>query len=394
MVAVRTVVVSLAGWAAAANAAQMNLQTPVTPVARDIYQLHTLMLIITIAVAVIVFGVMLYAILRHRKSLGHDAQPFHKNTVVEILWTVIPFLILLGMAYPATMAVLEQKSAAGSTMTIKVTAYQWKWRYDYLEDKLGFMSNLATPPEVINAEKDMADHAGMDHMDGMDMDHTLPVKQKDYLLAVDEPLVVPTGTKIRLLLTSNDVIHAWSVPALGVKQDVVPGFVRETWFLVDKPGVYRGQCMELCGTGHAFMPIVVDARPPAEYRRWLAAKKQAIYDAAHAPKQTWTLAKLKQHGQEVYQKNCQMCHQANGKGIPGTFPALDGSPIVNRDVKAHINIVLHGSSKNPAMAAWGKMLSDEDIAAVITYERNAWDNHTGQMVLPKDILAARGGSGK
>ncbi|WP_082824136.1 cytochrome c oxidase subunit II [Crenobacter luteus] len=368
----RAFMVGLSVASTGAHAVQLNLPAPVTEIARDVYDLHTLLLVITAAIFVVVFAVMFYSLFRHRKAAGHKARLFHENTTVEVIWTVIPFLILVGMAWPATRVILDQKSTRGEDMTIKVTGYQWKWRYDYLDEKVGFMSHLATPRTAIENGSAKGDH---------------------YLLEVDEPLVVPTGKKVRLLLTANDVIHAWWVPALGVKQDAIPGFVRDTWFKVDQPGIYRGQCAELCGKDHGFMPIVVDARAPADYEQWLAAKKAAAAAGAGDPDKVWSLADLMARGEKAYLQNCVACHQANGKGIPGAFPSLVGTPMVTGDLAAHIDIVLHGSKKNPAMAAWGPQLSDTDLAAIITYERNAWGNNTGQLVQPKDIRAARGGKG-
>ena len=355
-----------------ASAAELNLQAPVTPIARQQYDLHTMLLVITCVIFALVFLVMMYAIVRHRKAAGHQAKHFHENTTVEIIWTVIPLLILIGMAWPATKAVLSQKSTRGEDMTVKVTGYQWKWRYDYLEDNFGFMSHLSTPREAIA---------------------NTAAKPVNYLLEVDEPLVVPTGKKVRLLLTANDVIHSWWVPQLGVKQDAIPGFLRDSWFRIDKPGTYRGQCSELCGKDHGYMPIVVEAKTPDDYAKWLEAKKKQMAAAADDPNKVWSLADLKARGEKVYAQNCVACHQANGKGLPGAFPALDGSRIATADKPAHIHIVLFGSQKNPAMQAWGKQLSDTDIAAVITYERNAWGNHTGELVQPKEIKAARGATG-
>ncbi|WP_231137289.1 cytochrome c oxidase subunit II [Chromobacterium paludis] len=355
--------------APAVAAAEFNLQTPATPLARTEYHLHTLLLIITGVIFLVVFLVMLYSIVRHRKAAGHQAKQFHENTTVEIIWTVLPLLILVLMALPATRAVLAQKSTRNEDMTIKITGYQWKWRYDYLDDNFGFVSHLATPREAIEGKIAKPEH---------------------YLLEVDEPLVVPIQRKIRLLLTANDVIHSWWVPQLGVKQDAIPGYLRDSWMLIDKPGTYRGQCSELCGKDHGFMPIVVVAKTPEDYAKWRDAKMKQLAASADDPNKTWTLADLKARGEKVYTQNCIPCHQANGKGIPGAFPALDGSPIVTGNKAAHIEIVLFGGKKNPAMAAWGKQLSDTDIAAVITYERNSWGNHTGQVVQPKEVKAARG----
>ncbi|MBV8045808.1 MAG: cytochrome c oxidase subunit II [Paludibacterium sp.] len=362
-------IVLLLCCSASVRAEQLNLQTPATPMAAQEYTLHTLLLIITGLIFVGVLAVMMYAIVRHRKAAGYQARQFHENTTVEILWTLIPFLILVAIAWPATRAVLAQKSVTGEDMTIKITGYQWKWRYDYLDQGFGFMSHLATP-----------------------RDDPAAVQRPEYLLEVDEPLVVPTGKKVRLLLTANDVIHSWYVPQLGVKQDAIPGYYRDTWFLVDQPGVYRGQCTELCGKDHGFMPIVVEAKSPADYDKWVAERKKAAQANADDPNKTWTLDELKARGQQVYSQNCIPCHQANGRGIPGTFPALDGSPIVTKNKAAHIDIVLNGSKRNTAMPAWGKQLSDTEIAAVITFERNAWSNHTGEFVQPKEIRAARAGA--
>ncbi|WP_244886631.1 cytochrome c oxidase subunit II [Chromobacterium amazonense] len=355
--------------APAALAAEYNLQPPVTPLARTEYHLHTLLLIITGVIFLLVFLVMLYSIIRHRKAAGHEAKQFHENTTVEIIWTIVPLLILVLMALPATRAVLAQKSTRSEDMTIKITGYQWKWRYDYLDDNFGFVSHLSTPREAIEGKL---------------------AKPPNYLLEVDEPLVVPTNRKIRLLLTANDVIHSWWVPQLGVKQDAIPGFLRDSWMLIEQPGTYRGQCSELCGKDHGFMPIVVEAKSPEDYAQWREAKLKQLAANADDPNKVWQLAELKARGEKVYTQNCIPCHQANGKGIPGAFPALDGSPIATGDKAAHIEIVLYGGKKNPAMAAWGKQLSDTDIAAVITYERNSWGNHTGQVVQPKEIKAARG----
>ncbi|WP_199102076.1 cytochrome c oxidase subunit II [Aquitalea sp. ASV11] len=352
--------------------AAFNLQAPATSLARLEYDLHSMLLWVTGLIFLLVSGVMLFAIVRHRKSRAYRARTFQENTTVEIIWTVIPLLILLAIAWPATRAVLSQKSTHGEDMTIRITGYQWKWRYDYLDDNFGFVSHLSTPRAATAAGATRPQH---------------------YLLEVDEPLVLPTGRKVRLLLTANDVIHSWWVPQLGVKQDAIPGFLRDAWFMVDKPGIYRGQCSELCGKDHGFMPIVVDARSPEDYARWRDARLKQAAAAADDPARVWTLAALRQRGETVYGQNCLPCHQASGKGIPGNFPALDGSPVVNGDKAAHLHIVFFGSQRNPAMQAWGKQLSDTDIAAVITYERNAWGNHSGQVIQPAEIHALRGSSG-
>ena len=356
-------------WKSISCAAEINLQPPVTLLAREQFHLNTLLLIITGIIFLGVLLVMLYSIIYHRKSTGREAKQFHENTTVEIIWTLIPFLILVGMALPATFAVLTQKSTRGEDMTIKITGYQWKWRYDYLDENIGFMSRLTTPRDDPRA-----------------------LQRAHYLLEVDEPLVVPVGRKVRLLLTANDVIHSWWVPALGVKQDAIPGFFRDAWFVIDKPGTYRGQCSELCGKDHGFMPIVVEAKSLPEYQAWLKKRKERAQALADDPNKVWSLPELMARGEAVYTQNCVACHQANGKGVPGNFPALAGSVIVTQNKSAHIDIVLNGSQRNSAMQAWGKQLSDTEIAAVITYERNAWGNNTGERVQPKEIQHARVGN--
>lgn len=346
---------------------QLNLQTPGAPIAGQIYDLHTLIMYVILVIFVVVFSAMFYSIYAHRKSRGHQAAHFHENTTVEVIWTIIPFFILVGMAYPATKTVLAMKDTSNPDMTVKVTGYQWKWEYDYLQDGIRFFSNLSTPSDQIANKAAKGEH---------------------YLLEVDEPMVVPTGKKIRLLLTANDVIHAWWVPAFGVKQDAIPGFIRDTWFKVDQPGTYRGQCAELCGKDHGFMPIVVEAKTPEDYVRWVADRKAKMAASADDPGKVYTLEELKARGEKVYNTHCAACHQANGAGIAGAFPALNGSKIATGDKAAHIHIVLNGKA-GTSMAAFGAQLSDTDIAAVVTYERNAWGNHTGDVIQPSAIKALR-----
>src|SRR5512134_3038472 len=280
-----------AGIAAAADTARHNLQTPVTPVARELYDLHLLMLWICALIFVGVFAVMFYSIYAHRKSVGHKALQFHENTTVEIVWTIIPFFILIGMAYPATKTVLAMKDTSNPDITIKATGYQWKWGYDYLQEGISFYSTLATPREQIEGGAPKGEH---------------------YLVEVDNPVVVPVGKKVRIITTANDVIHAWWVPALGIKQDSIPGFVRDTWFKADKVGTYRGQCAELCGKDHGFMPIVVEVVEEAKYKEWLADQKKRMAATAVDPGKQWTLDELKAHGEKVYAGNCVACHQATG----------------------------------------------------------------------------------
>ena len=349
---------------------QLNFQTPVTPIASQIYSLHTLMLAICLVIFFAVFGVMFYSILKHRKSVGHKSATFHESTTVEIAWTIIPFLIVIGMALPATKTVVAMKDTSNADLTIKATGMQWKWGYDYLKGEgegISFLSNLSTPREQIS--------------------DSTKTKGDNYLIEVDNEVYVPVNKKIRIVTTANDVIHAFAVPAFGVKQDAIPGFVRDTWFKAEKIGVYRGQCSELCGKEHAFMPIVVNVVSAEDYTKWVDGKKKAMAALADDPSKVWTVDELKQRGEKVYAANCVACHQASGKGVPGAFPALDGDLVVNGPHAAQINILLNGKN---AMPAWKAVLSDTDIAAVITYTRNSWSNKAAEnLVQPAEILAAR-----
>jgi len=353
---------------------QMNFQPPVTQIAQQIYDLHHLMLIICLVIFLAVFGVMFYSILKHRKSLGHKSASFHESTGVEIAWTVVPFLIVIGMALPATKTVVAMKDTSNADLTIKVTGMQWKWGYDYLSGEgsgISFLSNLSTPHEqVVDSTK---------------------VKNDNYLIEVDNPMVAPVNKKVRIITTANDVIHSWGIPAFGVKQDAIPGFVRDTWFKAEKVGSYRGQCVELCGKDHAFMPIVVNVLSEADYKAWVDGKKKEMAAQADDPTKTWTIDELKQRGEKVYSANCAVCHQATGKGVPGAFPALDGDPIVNGPRAEQINVVLNGKiTGNLTMPPWKALLSDTEIAAVITYTRNNWSNKAQEnIVQPAEVLAAR-----
>lgn len=354
---------------AAADPHQLNLPEPQSIIAQQIYDQHTMLLWICLVIFVGVFGVMFYSVLKHRKSLGYPAANFHHSTTVEIIWTIIPIFILVGMAYPATKTIIAMKDTSSPDITIKATGYQWKWGYDYLTGEgegISFLSNLATPKaEIENAAP----------------------KSENYLLEVDNRVVVPVGKKVRILLTANDVIHAWWVPALGIKQDAIPGFIRDTWFTADRPGVYRGQCAELCGKEHGFMPIVVEAVEPEKYAQWVSEQKTKLAAATVDVNKEFTMDELKAEGEKVYAANCVACHQANGKGIPGTFVALDGSKIATGPKAEHINIVMNGKA-GTAMAAF-KHLSDVQIAAVVTYERNAWGNTAGDLVQPSEINQLR-----
>ncbi|HEY9397389.1 MAG TPA: cytochrome c oxidase subunit II [Burkholderiales bacterium] len=369
-----------------------DFQPPVTPVAREIYDLHYLMLAICLVVFIGVFAVMFYSVFAHRKSVGAKAAQFHENTTVEIIWTLVPFIILVGTAWPATKSVLALKDTSAPDITIKATGYQWKWGYDYIKGEgegISFLSTLTTPHDQIygNAPKGV-----------------------DYLLETDNDVVVPINKKVRIITTANDVIHSWWVPAFGVKQDAVPGFVRDAWFIAEKEGVYRGQCAELCGKDHAFMPIVVRVVSADQYSDWVAKKQQELgiktgdaQVAAAAPAaapaaagavaddadKQLTKEELVARGEKIYGTTCVACHQGNGKGMPPAFPALDGSKIVNGPKAGQIDIVLHGKP-GTAMQAFGPQLSDSDIAAVITYTRNAWGNKAAEgVVQPADIKSAR-----
>jgi cytochrome c oxidase subunit 2 len=350
---------------AAADPHQLNLPEPQSIIARQIYDQHTMLLWICLVIFIGVFGTMFYSVLKHRKSQGYKAANFHHSTTVEIIWTIIPFFILVGMAYPATKTIIAMKDTSSADITIKTTGYQWKWGYDYIHGEgegISFFSSLATPhAQIQNAA----------------------AKNENYLLEVDNPLVVPVGKKVRILLTANDVIHAWWVPALGAKQDAIPGYVRDTWFTADRPGTYRGQCAELCGKEHGFMPIVVEAVEPHKYAQWVAEQKKKSAASAVDVNKVLTAEELKAEGEKVYAANCVACHQANGKGLPGTFPPLEGSKLTNGPKVDHINIVMNGKN-GTAMAAF-KHLSDVQIAAVVTYERNSWGNTAGDIVQPSEI---------
>ena len=356
--------------AGSAWALEWNLQPAATKIADDIHDLHEYVMLLIVVIFVGVFGVMFYSVFAHRKSQGHKAANFHENTTVEIIWTIIPLLILVVIAWPATRAVIAQKDTANSDMTIKVTGYQWKWGYDYLKGEgegISFVSQLATPREQIEGTAAKGEH---------------------YLLEVDNEVVVPVGKKVRILTTAADVIHAWGVPAFGAKQDAIPGFIRDIHFRAQKVGVYRGQCVELCGKEHGFMPIVVRVVSAADYTAWVGDQKKKIAAAADDPTKTYTLDELKTRGEKVYAANCVACHQANGKGTPPAFPLLDGSKLTNGPKAAHLDIVINGKP-GTAMAAFGKQLNDTEIAAVVTYERNAWSNKTGEMVQPAEIKPLR-----
>jgi len=355
----------------AAAAYQWNFQTPGTKVAQDVSDLHLLMMAIILVIFVAVFGVMFYSIYAHRKSVGHKAAQFHENTTVEVLWTVIPVLIVIVMAWPATTNLLAVRDTAQADITIKATGIQWKWGYDYIKGEgegINFFANLATPQDQIYGKAPKGEH---------------------YLLETDNHMVVPVGKKVRVLVTAADVIHAWYVPALAVKQDAIPGFIRDTAFRANKEGIYRGQCAELCGKDHGFMPIVVEVVSQEKYTAWVGEQKKKLAAVAEDPNKKWEIAELRARGEKVYAAHCVACHQANGKGVPGAFPALDGSKVVDGPLADNLAIVLNGKT-GTAMQGFGKQLSATDLAAVITYLRNAWSNQASQnLVQPAEVLAAR-----
>lgn len=340
-----------------------NMIEGVTPISREIHGLHMEMFWWCVAIGVLVFGVMLFSMIFHRKSRGVKAAQFHENTWLEITWTVLPIVILVLMALPATRTLINLYDTDEADMDILITGYQWRWKYDYVNDDLSFFSNLSTPREQIDG---------------------LVAKGPYYLLEVDEPLVVPINQKIRFLITANDVIHSWWVPAFGVKKDAIPGFIKESWATIIEPGIYRGQCAELCGQDHGFMPIVVEAKTEADYQLWLSEKQAEMAAIRELTAKTFTFDELYQRGEQVYLRACAACHQANGEGVPPTFPALKGDSMVTGPIADHIEVVVHGV-RGTAMQAFGEQLSEVDIAAVVTYERNAWGNNMGDMTQPIDI---------
>ncbi len=345
----------------------LNLPEGVTPISQEAYRLHMLIFWICVAIGFLVFGAIFISVLLHRKSRGAVPAQFHESTAVEIVWTIVPFLILIGIAIPATKALVAMEDTTNSDLTIKVTGYQWKWGYDYIDDGVSIISSLATPKDQIFDQQDKGEH---------------------YLLEVDNPLVVPVDKKVRLLVTASDVIHSWWVPKLGMKKDAIPGFVNEMWIRVEKPGTYRGQCAELCGKDHGFMPIVVVAKNDADYQQWMTAQKTTSDADTAAADKEWSKTDLMARGEKVYNANCAACHQASGEGVQGVFPALKGGAITTGPVNAHLDRVMNGKA-GTAMAAFGSQLKDIDIAAVVTYERNAWGNDTGEVVQPSVVKAAR-----
>lgn len=368
----------------------LNMRPGVTEISNEIYDLHQLMLLICTVIGAVVFGLMFYSIFKHRKSQGHKAAQFHESTTIEIIWTVIPFIILIAMAIPATRVLVAMNDTSESQLTVKVTASQWKWHYEYLEYKgkplsLGYLSVLSTPRDQIRTP---SSNSGLiPHGDSSyEGELNAPEKNEQYLLEVDKPLVIPTGEKVRFLITADDVLHAFWVPDFGIKKDAIPGFINELWtsLPLDKTGTYRGQCAELCGADHGFMPIVVEAKKPEDFQQWLADAQEAQVQANAIV--DLSMDELMTTGKSSYEKHCAACHKPDGTGVQGLFPALKDSPIAIGPAADHIDIVLKGKG---GMPAFGGNLSAKELAAVITYERNAWGNSVGDMVQPKDIAAAK-----
>lgn len=360
---------------AAADNWQLNMYKGVTPISKDIYYLHMVAIAVCAVIGIVVFGVMLYSLIHHRKSKGYKPAKFHDNLRMEIVWSIIPFLILVGLAIPATKVLIRMNDTDQSDVTIKIVGYQWRWQYQYLDQGISYFSNLSTPYKQI---------------------HNKEAKGEWYLLEVDKPLVLPVNKKIRFLVTSNDVIHSWWVPELGIKRDAIPGFMYEAWAKIDKPGVYRGQCAELCGVNHGFMPIVVQAVSQEEFDQWVAKQpkieaQQNKSQTLPAAQKTMTRSELIALGKAKYQQICAACHRPDGQGIPPMYPALRGSSIsVGQPISRHIEMILHGLPGS-AMQSYKDQLSDEEIAAITTYERNAWGNNTDDVIQPGEVATLRRG---
>lgn len=363
---------------AAADNWQLNMYRGVTPISKDMFDLHMIAMLICCIIGVIVFGVMIYSLVHHRKCKGHKPADFHENFRLEILWAVIPFLILVGLAIPATNVLIRMDNNDDSDVTIKVVGYQWKWQYQYLNEGISFFSNLSTPfAQIANQQK----------------------KGEWYLLEVDNEVVIPVHKKVRFLVTSNDVIHSWWVPELGIKRDAIPGFMHEAWARVEKPGIYRGQCAELCGINHGFMPIVVRAVEEKEFDMWVSKQAKVVDEFAQTQdkpqaQRTMTRAELMDLGKKKYDIICAACHKPDGTGLPPMFPALKGSSVaVGKPISRHIDYILKGVAGS-AMQGYAQQLNDEEIAAIVTYERNAWGNNTDDVIQPADVAKVRRGDHK
>ena len=352
---------------------QLNMFQGVTPISRDMYDLHMIAIVICAIIGIVVFGVMLYSLIHHRKSKGYTPATFHDNFRLEIFWSIIPFLILIGLAIPATKVLIRMEDSSDSEVTVKIVGYQWKWQYQYLDQGISYFSNLSTPyGQIRNQEK----------------------KGEWYLLEVDKPLVLPINRKVRFLVTSNDVVHSWWVPELGIKRDAIPGFMHEAWARIEKPGTYRGQCAELCGINHGFMPIVVQAVKEEEFDQWVGQQVKVRDQYANlnnepAEQPKMARSELMTLGKQQYDQICAACHGVDGKGLPPLYPALKGSSVaVGKPISRHISLILHGIPGS-AMQPYKDQLSDKDIAAIVTYERNAWENNTDDVVQPADVAAVR-----
>jgi cytochrome c oxidase subunit 2 len=357
---------------AAADYWQLNMHRGVTPLSKDMYYLHMIGMVICAIIGVVVFGVMIYSLVHHRKSKGYVPATFHDNPRLEIVWSVIPFLILVGLAVPATRVLIRMDNSNQSEVTVKVVGYQWRWQYQYLDQGISFFSNLSTPYDQIQNRQE---------------------KGQWYLLEVDKPLVLPVNKKIRFLVTSNDVVHSWWVPELGIKRDAIPGFMYEAWAKIEKPGVYRGQCAELCGINHGFMPIVVEAVSQDEFERWVAHQpkvdEQPGKTEGQIVSQKMSLSDLMSLGKQKYEQICVACHKADGMGLPPMYPALRGSSVaVGKPISRHIDLILNGIPGS-AMQPYKDQLTDEEIAAIATYERNAWGNDTEDQIQPEEVAALR-----
>jgi cytochrome c oxidase subunit 2 len=345
----------------------LNMTQGVTAISKEVFGLHMLIFWICVAIGIVVFGVMFYSMFAFTKKKNPNPSTFHENTKIELAWTIVPFLILVLMAVPASNTLTKIYDDTEGDINIQVVGYQWKWEYKYLEDNIGFFSNLTTDLDEIYNRTPKGEH---------------------YLEEVDEPVVIPVGKKIRFLITANDVIHSWWMPDFAIKQDAIPGFINTAWTIVDKPGTYRGKCTELCGKNHGFMPVVVKVVPQEEYDLWVTSKKEAALKMAELTEKNWSAEELVERGEGIYQKNCVACHQTNGAGIAGIFPALAGSDIVLNNKSRHLEILMEGV-QGAAMASYAKQLSEVDMAAVITYTRRSWGNKEsgdGEIVVPKDIV--------
>ena len=345
----------------------LNMTEGVTPISRDLYSLHMIVFWICVVIGVVVFAAMIWSIIFHRKSRGAVAANFHESTTVEIIWTVVPLLILISIAVPATSTLLDLEDTRNADISLQVTGIQWKWKYTYIDEDVEFISSLAQSSR--DRVKDPSGH-------------------ENYLLEVDQPIVLPINKKVRFLFNSDDVIHAWWVPELAVKQDVIPGFINDSWAYIEKPGTYRGQCAELCGKDHGFMPIVVEAVTQSEYQQWIKDKRTEAAAIADSANREWSLQDLLTQGESVYKANCAACHGPTGAGIPGVFPAITNNPVVMGASTEHVNVVMNGKT-GTAMAAFKSQLSDVDLAAVITFERNSFGNNVGDMIQPSAIKNAR-----